>query len=64
MKFSKEQHEALYEITKEAGAVVLGGLVIAGVWVEKVNPFIVALGLIIYLVLVISAVRFKNKTKD
>lgn len=60
MKITKVQFSTLSDISKEAAAVVLGGLVIGGIVAQQFNLVSIA-GFVLYPILVVLALYFRKK---
>jgi len=60
MKITKAQFSTLSDISKEAAAVVLGGLVIGGIVAQQLN-LVSVVGFVLYPVLVTLALYFRKK---
>jgi len=61
MKFTKTQFSTLSDISKEAAAVVLGGLVIGSIVAQQFNFALLVIGFILYPIFVTLALYFRKK---
>ena len=61
MKITKPQYLTLSDVSREAAAVVLGGLVIGGIVAQQFNWVVCAIGFVLYPMLVTLALYFKKK---
>ncbi len=61
MKLTKAQFSTLSDISKEAAAVVLGGLVIGSIVAQQFNLTLLVVGFILYPTFVTLALYFRKK---
>jgi hypothetical protein len=61
MKLTHAQFSTLSDISKEAAAVVLGGLVIGSIVAQQFNLTLLVMGFILYPPLVTLAIYFRKK---
>jgi hypothetical protein len=61
MKLTKPQFLTLSDVSREAAAVVLGGLVIGGAIAQQFKLKLLLIGFVLYPLLVVLAVYFKKK---
>lgn len=61
MNLTKAQFSTLPDVCREAATVVLGGLIIGGIFAQQSNAALLATGLFLYPLLVALALYFKKK---
>ena len=61
MKLTKPQFLMLSDASREAAAVVFGGLIIGGILAQKFSWLILGIGIVVYLFFITMALYFKKK---
>lgn len=61
MNLTKAQYLTLSDVSREAAAVILGGMVIGGFLSKQLNWIFSAIGILAYLLFVLLALYFKKK---
>jgi hypothetical protein len=61
MKLTKLQFLTLSDASREAAAVVFGGLIIGGILTQQFRWLILGIGIVVYLLFIALALYFKKK---
>ncbi|MGH7599818.1 MAG: hypothetical protein ACREOI_25975 [bacterium] len=61
MKLTKAQFLTLSDASREAAAVVFGGLIIGGILAQRFRWLILGVGIVVYLFFIALALYFKKK---
>ena len=61
MKLTKAQFSTLSDVCREAANVILGGLIIGGLFAQQATAAILAVGYILYPSLIVVALYFEKK---